>query len=108
MDAPPAPVPGPRVHLPRMRRPPVRPCPSHRMVVEGGATDLENLTLACSFHHRLAHEHGGIKRSSQHLEQEVLHGTGARMGVEGHRTTADAFSGTTTWMASRASTEVLG
>jgi HNH endonuclease len=24
----------------------------------GGATDLDNLLLVCSFHHRLIHEHG--------------------------------------------------
>jgi len=31
----------------------------------GGRTDLGNLLLVCSFHHRLVHEHGwGIARSS--------------------------------------------
>jgi len=32
---------------------------------KGGRTELENLVLTCSFHHRLVHEHGwGLRRTS--------------------------------------------
>src|SRR5204862_1425040 len=31
----------------------------------GGRTDLDNLVLICTFHHRLVHEHGWVVRREQ-------------------------------------------
>ena len=51
------------MHLPRVRGTPVHQ--AHHIVwwERGGATDLDNLVLVCSFHHKLVHEYGwGLKR----------------------------------------------
>jgi hypothetical protein len=47
----------------------------------GGRTDLENLTLACSFHHKLAHEHGwSLRRRGGRVRWYRPDGTRFRAG----------------------------
>ena len=43
-------------------------CESHHVIAwaDGGPTDLDNLTLACGFHHREHRKRPGFKESSQH------------------------------------------
>ncbi len=59
----------------------------------GGRTDLENLVLACSFHHRLPHEHGWtIRRHRSGLRWYRPDGTRFRAGPAPpcrHRTATD-------------------
>ena len=59
LDGPAAPLPRPIVHVPRMRQHEVHAGAPHP---DGGraaeSTDLDNLALVCTFHHRLVHEHG--------------------------------------------------
>jgi putative transposase len=42
---------------------------------------------------------GGIKRSSQHLESEVVHGATKRLGSCGDGTAGDAVAGSAAWLA---------
>ena len=51
---------------------------------------------------------GGFKWSSQHLDEEVLHGSSERLGVDGDGAGADAVSWASPGVASRASSGVLG
>ena len=62
MDDAPAQVPGLRVHLPG-----VWDRGLHHITwwEHGGPTDLDNLVLTCTFHHRLMHEYGwAVKRGA--------------------------------------------
>jgi hypothetical protein len=45
---------------------------------DGGRTDLENLVLICSFHHRLVHEHGWTMRRGSGGELAWFHRGGRR------------------------------
>jgi Domain of unknown function (DUF222)/HNH endonuclease len=45
---------------------------------KGGATDLENLVLICSFHHRLVHEHGWRLSTTPHGEVRWFRADGER------------------------------
>jgi hypothetical protein len=45
---------------------------------DGGRTDLDNLVLICSFHHRLVHEHGWSIRRETDGEVRWFHPDGTR------------------------------
>jgi putative transposase len=49
--------------------------------------------------HSDAGSQGGIKRSSQHLESEVVHGATKRLGGCGDGKAGDAVAGSTAWLA---------
>ena len=45
---------------------------------DGGGTDLDNLVLICSFHHRLVHEYGWSMRRGTDCDVRWLHPDGTR------------------------------
>jgi hypothetical protein len=57
--------------------------------VDGGGTDLQNLTLVCGFHHREHRKRPEFKESSQHrvdrgaVTYEIGEGEAAEAGVAG-------------------------
>jgi hypothetical protein len=66
-------------------------CETHHVTpwVDGGRTDLQNLTLACGFHHREHRKRPEFKESSQHrvdrgaVTYEIGEGEAAEAGVAG-------------------------
>jgi hypothetical protein len=50
-------------------------------------------------HHSDRGAAGGIKRSSQHLESEVVHGATKRLGSCGDGKAGDAVAGSAAWLA---------
>ena len=82
LDAAAAPVPGPRLHLPGCG--PRLFTHAHHVVwwEGGGRTDLDNLVLVCSFHHKLVHEYGwSLERDPDGTVRRFrADGTGYRAG----------------------------